>query len=177
MQVYGVDGVVAAYRDVLGRVALSGPTYFGPILAAATEVASQNVSQVRARCSGCCISFPSVFLLPLHCWCHLMQAHQKYFMLLILTDGVINDMDTAIEAVVRASALPLSIVIVGVGVADFKDMRVLDADGGLLRSGPRTAVRDIVQFVQFASCEGDPGAIARVSVVLAARCRAQQAVV
>ena len=37
--------------------------------------------------------------------------------------------------------------IVGVGSADFSAMRVLDGDGGLLKSGGRTAARDIVQFV------------------------------
>jgi vacuolar-type H+-ATPase subunit F/Vma7 len=38
---------------------------------------------------------------------------------LILTDGVINDIQKTIDEVVRGSDLPLSIVIVGVGNADF----------------------------------------------------------
>jgi Copine len=38
---------------------------------------------------------------------------------LILTDGVINDIQNTIDEVVRGSDLPLSIVIVGVGNADF----------------------------------------------------------
>ncbi len=47
---------------------------------------------------------------------------QNYFILLILTDGAIMDFDHTVDAIVRASALPLSIVIVGVGNADFSEM-------------------------------------------------------
>jgi hypothetical protein len=38
---------------------------------------------------------------------------------LILTDGIINDMQKTIDEIVRGSDLPLSIIIVGVGEADF----------------------------------------------------------
>ena len=49
-------------------------------------------------------------------------------MLLILTDGIISDLEKTIDQIVRGSDLPLSIVIVGVGNADFSTMDVLDAD-------------------------------------------------
>jgi len=39
--------------------------------------------------------------------------------LLILTDGVIHDMDDTISAIVDGSKLPLSIIIVGIGTEDF----------------------------------------------------------
>jgi len=54
--------------------------------------------------------------------------NQGYQILLIITDGIINDMDKTIDEIVRGSSLPLSIVIVGVGEADFESMDVLDAD-------------------------------------------------
>ena len=75
---------------------------------------------------------------------------QNFFMLLILTDGVISDIQETVKAIVHASNLPMSIIIVGVGVADFKAMDILDGDGGLLRdANGRSARRDIVQFVPF----------------------------
>ena len=58
-------------------------------------------------------------------------SFQNYFILLILTDGVITDMDQTKQAVVAASALPMSIIIVGVGGADFKMMEELDCDEGV----------------------------------------------
>ena len=47
------------------------------------------------------------------------QDGQNYFILLIITDGVIMDMPQTREAIVNAATLPISIIIVGVGGADF----------------------------------------------------------
>lgn len=75
---------------------------------------------------------------------------QQYFVLLIITDGVITDLDETRQAIVNAAKLPMSIIIVGVGGADFSAMEFLDADGGSLRSpSGEVAIRDIVQFVPF----------------------------
>lgn len=75
---------------------------------------------------------------------------QRYFILLILTDGVVTDMADTRDAIVQASHLPMSVIIVGVGNADFSDMQVLGGDDGVLRSARgEPALRDIVQFVPF----------------------------
>lgn len=80
----------------------------------------------------------------------LSSLLQRYHILLILTDGVVTDMADTREAIVRASYQPLSIIIVGVGNADFTDMQILDGDDGVLRSPKGEPVlRDIVQFVPF----------------------------
>jgi hypothetical protein len=47
---------------------------------------------------------------------------------MIITDGKISDLDKTIDQIVRGSSLPLSIIIVGVGEADFSTMDILDAD-------------------------------------------------
>lgn len=60
---------------------------------------------------------------------------------------MINDFDETKDAIIRASHLPLSIIIVGVGDADFSEMDVLDSDNILLSNNGQTASRDIVQFV------------------------------
>lgn len=71
-------------------------------------------------------------------------------MLLIITDGVITDLDETRQAIVSAARLPMSIIIVGVGGADFSAMEFLDGDAGGLRSpSGEAAIRDIVQFVPF----------------------------
>lgn len=46
----------------------------------------------------------------------------------MLTDGAISDMAATIQAIVEASHLPMSIIIVGVGKANFDNMNELDAD-------------------------------------------------
>jgi hypothetical protein len=82
----------------------------------------------------------------------------KYHILLMLTDGEINgpppraiaqppppDLAATVDEIISASTLPLSIVIVGVGNADFSAMAFLDSDAAALTNGVRTAMRDIVQ--------------------------------
>ncbi|XP_023560983.1 copine-7 isoform X4 [Octodon degus] len=119
----GIQGVVEAYQSCLPRVQLYGPTNVAPIISKVARMAAAE---------------------------ELTGEASKYYILLILTDGVVTDMADTREAIVRASHLPMSIIIVGVGNADFTDMQVLDGDDGVLRS-PRgePALRDIVQFVPF----------------------------
>jgi len=74
-----------------------------------------------------------------------------YNILLILTDGKIEDMARVKQLIVDSSDLPTSIVIVGVGNSDeFDLMEELDSDNHLLQDNAgRIASRDIVQFVRF----------------------------
>lgn len=100
----------------------------------------------------------------------IMEASQKaaelkkissdvlsYLVLLIITDGDIDDLDDSIDAIVTASALPLSIIFIGVGQADFGAMEILDGDDGLLQSTTgRKSLRDIVQFVPYRRFASSP---------------------
>ncbi|XP_021936016.1 copine-8-like isoform X2 [Zootermopsis nevadensis] len=115
----GVSGVLEAYRRCILQVQLYGPTNFSPVI--------NHVAR-----------FASTY-----------RDGSSYFILLILTDGVITDMPQTIAAIVSASLLPMSIIIVGIGNADFGAMEVLDADTTGLSSGGVHAARDIVQFVPF----------------------------
>ena len=80
-----------------------------------------------------------------------------------MTDGVITDLEKTIDQVVRGSDLPLSIIIIGVGGADFTQMEQLDGDITPLFSKTlnRYRNRDIVQFVPFRNLQGNPIALAR----------------
>uniref|UniRef100_A0A8C9XVJ3 Copine 4 n=1 Tax=Sander lucioperca TaxID=283035 RepID=A0A8C9XVJ3_SANLU len=132
----GIQGVVEAYQACLPKLQLYGPTNIAPIIQKVANTASQEV--------------------------HTKEAMQ-YFILLILTDGVITDMADTREAIVQASHLPMSVIIVGVGSADFSDMQMLDGDDGILRSlKGEPVLRDIVQFVPFRNFKhASPAALAK----------------
>ncbi|XP_048030288.1 copine-3 isoform X2 [Megalobrama amblycephala] len=126
----GVEGVVEAYRMCLPQVKLYGPTNFAPIINHVAQFAQQALQQKTAS---------------------------QYYVLLIITDGVITDMDQTRGAIVAASRLPMSIIIVGVGRADFTDMEILDGDDGRLTAiTGEPAVRDIVQFVPYRKFHNAP---------------------
>ncbi|KAL0709133.1 hypothetical protein Bca4012_016111 [Brassica carinata] len=120
-EVDGIQGIMNAYNGALFNVSFAGPTLFGPVINAAATIASESLAE-NAR---------------------------RYYVLLIITDGVITDLQETKDALVSASDMPLSILIVGVGGADYKEMEVLDGDKGerLESSSGRVASRDIVQFV------------------------------
>ena len=69
-------------------------------------------------------------------------------------------MDKSAAAIVDAAYLPLSIIIIGIGNADFGKMEYLDGDNGLVDSDGRKAKRDLVQFVPFNKFKGNPGKLA-----------------
>ena len=62
------------------------------------------------------------------------QFKQKFYVLLLITDGIVNDMAKTIDQIVRGSKLPMAVVIVGVGDADFSNMEQLDGDDEALYS-------------------------------------------
>ncbi len=74
-------------------------------------------------------------------------------------------MDETKEAIVDASSLPMSIIIIGIGNADFGPMEELDSDDCLLKtSSGRTATQDIVQFVPFNKFLSANPAVARLNL-------------
>ncbi|KAF9414817.1 hypothetical protein BGZ94_000278 [Podila epigama] len=117
-EVHGVDGILASYWHALTFAELWGPTNFSPVIEQASNIARQT-----------------------------SNGGNGYTVLLILTDGAITDMEETIKSIRKATKTPLSILIVGVGNAQFGSMNALDGDE---ESGSRKAfkkTRDIVQFV------------------------------
>ncbi|XP_021115565.1 copine-5 isoform X3 [Heterocephalus glaber] len=115
----GIDGILDAYHRSLRTVQLYGPTNFAPVV---THVARSAAA---------------------------VQDGSQYSVLLIITDGVISDMAQTKEAIVNAAKLPMSIIIIGVGQAEFDAMVELDGDDVRISSRGKLAERDIVQFVPF----------------------------
>lgn len=79
------------------------------------------------------------------------KGGKSYVCLLILTDGLISDFQETKDAIVEASLLPISIIIIGVGKENFRQMEDLDGDELKLTSSfGKISERDIVQFVPYA---------------------------
>eukprot|EP01087_Luapelamoeba_hula_P007490 TRINITY_DN1839_c0_g1_i1.p1 TRINITY_DN1839_c0_g1~~TRINITY_DN1839_c0_g1_i1.p1 ORF type:complete len:899 (-),score=122.24 TRINITY_DN1839_c0_g1_i1:13-2649(-) len=131
-EVHGIDGIMSTYASAFEHWRLSGPTHFNAIIHRAATLAREGFTPDK----------------------------HNYQILLILTDGVINDMADTTREIVQASDLPLSIVIVGVGAEDFSKMEVLDADDTPLVYKGKEMDRDIVQFVPFREFRNNPQKLA-----------------
>ncbi|VDK20023.1 unnamed protein product [Taenia asiatica] len=114
----GVSGVLAAYSRVVSETCGSAPPNFAPLIKHVNEMAKGS------------------------------RDSSKYFVLLILTTGFVDDWVETQRAVIEASFLPISIIFIGVGGGKFEDLQVLDQDFALLKVGQEEACRDNVQFVE-----------------------------
>lgn len=123
-EIYSINGVLEEYHKIVMNLSFSGPTYFAPILRKSIEIIERESGTL------------------------------KYTILMILTDGIINDMNETIDLLVRGAKLPLSVIIIGIGDANFDNMEILDADDNpLVSSTGEKCVRDLVQFVPFSKFE------------------------
>ena len=118
-EVRGTQGVLDAYHAVFkSGLIMSGPTVFTEVIqtAAARAISAQEAAN--------------------------QKGEQAYTILLILMDGSVSDEQATTAALDQASHAPLSVVIVGVGNADFSAMQFLD-------DASKPGKRDIAQFVEF----------------------------
>jgi len=79
------------------------------------------------------------------------EGRQSYTTLIILTDGAVSDVHATVRSLEACSDAPLSIIIVGIGSADFSAMQFLDDSA--------TSLPDIVQFVEFNRYKHDPNGL------------------
>ena len=128
----GIDNIIKAYKESLSKIEYFYPTYFH-------EVIDKVIKEVK----------------------YDMKYHSEenhYYILLILTDGNMNDSEQTRDKIIEASNLPISIIIVGIGGEDFDFnlMKMLDGNNtALVGSKGKPWKRDIVHFVQFNKFKGD----------------------
>jgi len=127
-----VENIIKFYKESLDKVQLFGPTYFSQVINKVINNINNNLEN--------------------------NPQQNNYYILMILTDGIINDMKRTIDCIVEGSKLPLSIVIIGIGDADFTNMDILDGDKKpLINSSGEIRKRDIVQFVKFNNFKNEKG--------------------
>lgn len=132
-ELQGIQGVLEAYRATFRTgLTMSGPTVFSEVIAlAAAQARSKQEAVARF-------------------------GKQAYRILLILTDGAVSDIEVTKRAITAAADAPMSIVIVGIGSADFSSMHFLDNFQDNMGGA-----RDICQFVEFSKHIHDKRSLTR----------------
>ena len=122
--IYLIDNVIKAYKESFNKITLYGPTYFAPIIKKVMNDLKKILNQ--------------------------SPQDNHYEILMILTDGLINDMDETVKLLIDCESLPLSVIIIGIGNSDFTNMIYLDGDvEPLTDNNGRVTRRDLVQFVEY----------------------------
>ena len=121
-----VENIIKEYVNCISKIDFSLPTYFAPII-------NKIINDIKNN-----------------------KDILDYQLLMILTDGIILDLEDTIEALVEGSFYPLSVIIIGIGNADFSKMEKLDGDEiPLISKNGIKRLRDVVQFVPFSKFEKD----------------------
>ena len=129
-----IDGVLQEYRNFITKIHLAGPTYFSPMINDLIFEVEREIEEGQLY---------------------------NYHIIMILTDGMIDDMAETKDSLVAASFLPISVIIIGIGNGDFTKMDILDADvSPLYDSTGRKADRDLVQFVPYNQFKNNPQQLA-----------------
>ena len=127
--IYGINNVLLEYRKCLNFLKHYGPTKLFPILSKSINEIKRNINYFKVNNNN---------------------IIREYNILMILTDGEIDDMEDSIEAIIYMSSLPISIVIIGIGNKNFDFLHCLDADDcPLIDKKGNIMKRDIVQFVPY----------------------------
>ena len=121
----GVENVIKFYRESLSKVTLAGPTYFSHVIEKVVEKVKYDIKNKKNE--------------------------NIYYILLILTDGICNDVENSIDKIFEASFLPISIIIVGIGADGFLEYYPLEGDVvcPVVNSKGEKSKRVIIGFYEF----------------------------
>ena len=106
-----IDGVLKEYKNCLNKITLSEPAHFSPIINHLINIIEEDKENINTN----------------------------YHILLLLTDGKYDDREKTIDSIVKASKLPLSIIIIGLqdsdsrqqGGGNFDIVYMIDATGSM----------------------------------------------
>ena len=119
-KIKGIENIIKEYKNTVNTVDFSGGTYFAPVIKSINNKIKLNNNNLN------------------------------YNVLLIISDGIIDDIYEVINTIIESAKLPLSIVIIGVGTNVNCDMKRLNGENGkLISSKGECLEKDIVQYVHF----------------------------
>ena len=117
----GIENIISNYKNAVKSVDFSVGTYFAPVIDRINEVMK-----------------------------NIIYADFHYHILLIISDGLIGDIQDTIDSIIESSKYPLSIIIIGVGASVNNDMKRLNGESGkLISSSGEILKKDIVQYVHY----------------------------
>lgn len=104
-----IDGILEEYRNCVNKITFSDPAEFAPVIKNFTKMIEDDQEHIN----------------------------EYYYILLLLTDGKYDDREKTIDAIVKASKLPMSIIIVGLRDlnqqcnGEFDIVYMIDATGSM----------------------------------------------
>lgn len=133
-EVQGLKGILEAYRGMFKKpLTMSGPTDITGVIEHAAKSAKQKFQQA------------------------IRNNMISFTILLILTDGSLNDVNKTMACLAESSQAPLSIIIVGIGRSEFAALKFVD-------EFTVQGAADICQFIEFEMYKRNTKALIRATL-------------
>lgn len=121
--IYTIENVIKEYHNCLNKIILSGPTNVYPVL-------KRFIYQVKEE-----------------------NLQWKYNTLLLLTDGLFDDVNEIIDILIESSYYNVSIIIIGIGDEDFKQMKFINESFPIFSRNNQKRNRNNILFINFSEFE------------------------
>jgi len=140
----GVERVLEMYNSCLQVLRLHGPTMLNPVLDIAAKWA-RPYAEVPAEGGA--------------------PRQLKYFVLLLITEGGVQDQHAVVKTLVECTALPMSVIIVQVGHEEDPFLRDVALEVQANQELQETGVRNFIHVARFDDFRGNPRGLAHALLV------------
>ena len=121
-----IEKVIEEYHKCIYKIEFSGPTNVYPVL-------NRFINKVKED-----------------------NIINNYHVFLLLTDGLIDDMNNAIDILIESSNYPISVIIIGIGEENFDKMEFFNLDSFPIISRKNIKrIRNSVKFLNFSKFNND----------------------
>ncbi|KAE9555654.1 hypothetical protein FO519_001125 [Halicephalobus sp. NKZ332] len=123
----GLDGVMKAFKNSFANVQPITTAHYSHVIYYVSKLAQNALNRSQT-------------------------THPCYYVLVIVTRGVFDDLKETIQAIIFASRAPISIVFVGINNSDLSELERLATAGTRLNFHGRRPERDCLQYVSIPKC-------------------------
>ncbi|KAH7729248.1 Protein CPNA-4 [Aphelenchoides avenae] len=140
----GIEGVQSAFKNAFTSVQPINTAHLSHVIYYVSKLAQNafNRSQAGSPC---------------------------YYVLIVITRGVFDDIKETVQAVIFASRAPISIIFVGIGEADLTELQRLGTAGMRLNYHGRKPERDCIQYVSVPKCREEETEINDLKALISER--------
>ncbi|KAI1732690.1 copine domain-containing protein [Ditylenchus destructor] len=167
----GLDGVHKAFKSAFANVQPLNMVHLSHVIYYVSKLAQSALNRNNSSTGG------GIFASSSNTNQH-NTARPSYFVLVVITRGIFDDLKETVQSIIFASRAPISVVFVGIGestgesnqgACDLGELERLATAGTRLNYHGRKPERDCVQFVSLARCRKEESKLSELKCLLAER--------
>lgn len=153
----GLDGVLNAFKTSFVNVQPLNQAHLSHVIYYVAKLAQNSLGRISNAIGGASIETD--------------YNPPAYFVLVLITRGVFDDLKETVQAIIFASRAPVSIIFVGIGedVNELAELERLATAGKQLNFHGRKPERDCTQYVSLPGCRAEEAKLTDLKALIAER--------